>query len=82
MKKKIETMNIKMITNSQLSTTESKKQTNKLSKQPEQEKNHRYGDHLESYQLGGRRGKTGGKVQGIRSINGSYKIDGGGLKII
>ena len=34
-------MNIKMTTNSQLSTTESKKQKqNKLSKQVEQEQNH------------------------------------------
>ena len=33
-------------------------QTNKLSKQPEQEQNHRYGDYLEGYQLGnGRMGK-------------------------
>ena len=46
-------MNIKMMTNSQLSTTESKKQTNKLSKQAEQKQNHRYGDHLEGHQLGG-----------------------------
>ena len=44
-------MNIKMATNSQLSTTESKK--NNLSKQAEQEQNHRYGDHLEGYQWGG-----------------------------
>ena len=28
---------------------------NKLSKQREQEQNHRYGDHLEGYQLGGGR---------------------------
>ena len=46
-------MNVKMTTNSQLSTTESKKkEKSKLSKQPEQEQNHRYGDHLEGYQLG------------------------------
>ena len=46
-------MNIK-ITNSPLSTTESQK----LSKQLEQEQNHRYGDYLEGYQLEeGRRGK-------------------------
>ena len=39
-----------MATNSQLSTTESiNKNKNKLSKQPEQEQNHRYGDHLEAY---------------------------------
>ena len=38
-----------MATNSQLSTTESKKQ----SKQRDQKQNHRYGDHLKAYQLGG-----------------------------
>ena len=42
----IKTMISKMTTNSQLSTTEPKKQTNKskLSKQLEQEHNHRNGD--------------------------------------
>ena len=40
-----------MATNSQLSTTECKK--SKLSKQPEQEQNHRYGDHLEGYRWEG-----------------------------
>ena len=43
-------MNNKMTTNSQLSTTEPKKQKQKLSKQPEQEQNHRNGDHMEGYQ--------------------------------
>ena len=42
-----------MSTNSQLSTTEFKK----LSKQAEQEQNHRYGDHLEDYQLRGEGGE-------------------------
>ena len=54
-------MSIKMTINSQLSTTESKKQ----SKQAEQKQNHKYGDHLEGYQLGGVRGRIGEKVQGI-----------------
>ena len=45
----MKTMNIKMTTDSQLSTTESKKSKNKQTKQPEQEQNHRYRDHLESY---------------------------------
>ena len=40
-----------MTTNSQLSTTESKKQ--KLSKQLEQEQKHRNEDHMEGYQWGG-----------------------------
>ena len=46
-------MNSKMITNSHLSTTEPKKQKQKLSKQLEQEQNHRNGDHMEGYQQGG-----------------------------
>ena len=44
-----------MTTNSQLSTTEPKKtkqNKNKLSKQLEQEQNHRNGDHMEGYQWG------------------------------
>ena len=49
-------MNSKMTTNSQLSTTEPKKQKLKLSKQLEQEQNHRNGDHMEGNQWGeGRR---------------------------
>ena len=53
-------MNSKM-TNLQLSTTETKKHKQKLSKQLEQ--NHRNGDHMEGYQWGGEgRGKgTGNK---------------------
>ena len=31
---------------------------------------------MESYQWVGEEGRMGGKVQGIRSINGRYKIDG------
>ena len=60
-KKKIKTMNSKMTTNSQLSTTEPIKTKNKLSKQLEQEQNHRNGDHMEGYQWGrggGERGKA------------------------
>ena len=34
------------------------KNENKLSKQLEQEQNHRYGDHVEGYQQGGGRGKV------------------------
>ena len=52
-----------MAINSQLSTTESKK----LSKQAEQIQSHKNGDHLEGQQLGGGRGLTGAKVQGLRS---------------
>ena len=67
-------MNSKMTINSQLSTTEPKKQ--ELSKQLEQEQNHRNGDHIEGYQRGG--GENEGKVQGIRSRIGRHKIEGGG----
>ena len=42
-----------MTTNSQLSATEPKKQKQKLSKQLEQEQNHRNGDHMEGYYWGG-----------------------------
>ena len=42
----------------------------KLSKQLEQEQNHRNGDHMEGYQQGSGRGREGGKVQRISSING------------
>ena len=41
----------------------------KLSKQPEQKQNLRYGGHLEGYQLGGGRGRMGEKVQGLRRTN-------------
>ena len=52
-----------MTTISQLSTTEPKENKNKLSKQLEQEQNHRNGDHMEGYQWG-RRGKNWGKGTG------------------
>ena len=54
-----------MITNSQLSVMEPK-----TNKQLEQEQNHRNGDHMEGYQQGSGRGREGGKVQRISSING------------
>ena len=63
-------MNIKMAINAQ------------LSKQVEQKQNHRYGDHLEGYQLGGGRERMGEKVQGLRSIIGRYKIDRGMLRTV
>ena len=59
-------MNSKVITISQLLTTEPKenKNKNKLSKQLEQEQSHRNGDHMEGYQQGW------GEGTGMRSING------------
>ena len=70
----IKNINSKMTTNSQLSTTEPKR---KLSKQLEQEQNHRNGDHMEGYQHGGGGRRIREKVEGIRSINGRYQIDRG-----
>ena len=71
-------MNSKMTTNSQLSTTEPKKQ--KLSKQLEQKQNQRNGDHTGGYQWEGEGENGGRKVQGIRSIIGRHKIDGERLR--
>ena len=73
-------MNRKMTTNPQLSTTE-RKNKNNLSEQLEKEQNHRNGDHIDGYQWAGGGGEWGGKVQGIRSIIGRYKIMGG-VKIV
>ena len=75
-------MNCKMTTNSQLSTTEPKKQKQKLSKQLEQEQNHRNRDHMEGYQWGGGGGNWWGKVQGVRSVIGSHKINRVSLRIL
>ena len=75
-------MNSKMTTNSQLSTTEPKKQKQKLSKQLEQEQMIRSGDHLEGYQCGGRGVQWGEKMQGIRSRIGRHKIVRGRLRIV
>ena len=58
-------MNTKMTTNSQLLTTKPKNNNNNnknLSKQLEQEQNHRKGDHLEGSQEGSGMGREGEKV--------------------
>ena len=53
-------MNSKMTASSQLLTTTPKtKNKSKLSKQLEQEQNHRDGDHMEGYQQGNERGRGG-----------------------
>ena len=72
-------MNSKMTTNSQLSTTEPKKQKQKRAKQTT-----RTGTELQKWRSHGGlsvgRGsrRMGEKVQGTRSINGRYKIDSRG----
>ena len=61
----IKNMNSKMTTNSQLSRAKpekkKKKNRNKLSKQLEQEQNHRNGDHMEGYQQGEGGGERGNR---------------------
>ena len=74
-KKMIKNMNSEMITNSQLSTTEPKKQKQKQIKQTprtgtESQKWRSHG----GLSVGRVRGRMREKVQGIRSINGRYKI--------
>ena len=74
-------MNIKVVINSQLSTTEPKKQ--KQTKQTtrtgtDSQKQRAHG----GLSVGGKRMRMGEKVQGIRSINGRYKIDRGMLRIV
>ena len=74
-------MKSKMTTNSQLSTTEPKnKSKNKLSKQLN--RNRMKWRLHGGLSVGRKSGEMGEKVQGIRSINGRYKIDNGRLRII
>ena len=61
-------MESKITTNSQLSTTEHKAKTKKLSKL-EQEQNHRNGDHMEGYQQGRGKGENEGKGAGNKKHN-------------
>ena len=77
----IKNMNSKMTTNSQLLLNLKKNKT-KLRKQLEQEQIHRNRDHMECYQWGVGGGRMEKKVQGIRSINGRYKIDRGRFRIV
>ena len=51
--------NSKMTTNSHYEQLNLKQNKNELSKQLEQEQNHRNGDHMESNQWGGREGRKG-----------------------
>ena len=76
-------MNTKMTTNSQLSTTEPTKQKQKQTKQTT-----RTGTESQKWRsyiglsAGRGRGRMGEKIQGIRNINGRYKIDWGRLRIV
>ena len=76
-------MNSKMTTDSQLSTTEAENQTQKETKQTTRTGTEsENGDHMEGYPQGGGGGRMREKVQGIRSINGRYKIDRGRLRTV
>ena len=70
-----------MTTNTQLlyQQPNQKKKKKNLSKQLEQEQNHRNGG-LPTSGVGV--GRTGENAQGIRSINGKYKIDRRRLRIV
>ena len=78
----IKTMNSKMTTHSQLSITEPNK------KQKQTKQTTRTGTESQKWRshgglsVGRGRGKIGGKVQGIRSINGRYRIVRGILRIV
>ena len=59
-----------MTANSVINDHTYNKNKSKLGKQLEQEQNHRDGDYMEGCQQGSGRGRKGGKVQRISSING------------
>ena len=63
-------MNHKMTTNSQLSTTEPKKQKQKVTKETTRTgMNHRNGEHMDSYQREGGEGENRGKYTGNKKHN-------------
>ena len=72
-------MNIKMTTNSQLSTTEPKKAQQTKQTTRTGTESHKWRSHG-GLSAGKGVGGTGQKVQGIRSINGRCKIERGRLR--
>ena len=74
-------MNSKMTTNSQLSTTEPKKQKHTKQTTRTGTESQKWRSHKGLSARKGR-GRRGGKVQGIRSINDTYKIERGRLRIV
>ena len=71
-----------MTTNSQLSTNEPKRK--RKSTKTKTKQTTRTGTESQKWRVisGEVAGRMGKKVQGIRSINGSYKIDRGMLRIV
>ena len=74
-------MNIKMIKNSQLLTTESKKQTQAKQTTRTGIESQKWRSHG-GLSVGRGRGRQGENVQGIRRINGRYKIDSRRLRTV
>ena len=76
----IKTMNSIMTTNLQLNLKKT------IPKQKQTKQTTRTGTESQKWRshegLSAGRGRMGGKVQGIRSINGRYKIDRGRLRIV
>ena len=74
-------MNSKMTTDSQLSTTEPKKQKPTKQKTRTRTESQKWRSHG-GLSVGSGRGRTGEKVQGTRSTNSRHKIDWGRLRIM
>ena len=74
--------NSKMTTNSQQLNQQLNLKKKHTKQTTEQEQNHKNEDHRVGYPQGEGWRKMGGKVQGIRSINGRYKIGRGRLRIV
>ena len=75
-------MNNKMTTNSQLSTTELKKQKQTKQTTRTGTESQKWRSHGGLSVGSGERRRMGEKVQGIRSINDRYKIDRGRLQTV
>ena len=71
-----------MTTNSQLSTSEPKKQKQKLTKQLDQEQNREMEITWRVFSGEQEGENVGEKVQGLRSIIGRHKIDGERLRMV
>ena len=74
-------MNSKMTTNSQIATTEPKKQKHTKQTTSTGIESVKWRSHG-GLSVGRGVGKMGEKVQGIKSINGGYKIGKGRLRIV
>ena len=78
----IKNTNRKMTMNSQLSKTKPKETNNKKTQANNQNRNRITEMEITWRVISGEKGAMGEKVQGIRSVNGRYKIDRGILIIM